>query len=473
MRWIDRLIGVASTLILARLLVPEDFGIVAMASLVVGLLDVLLDLGVHVALIQKRQATQALFDTAWTLRLLQNITAATLIVVAAPLAGTYFGDSRVTPVLQVMSLGLVLIGLENIGVVAFQKDMQFLRDFRFVFLKRIAGFLTTIAAAWLLRSYWALVIGALTGRLLGVVLSYSMHPMRPRISLVKFREIFAISQWLLLRSIGAYLDNNMHKILVGRRAGAGTMGAYSIADEISAMPSTELLAPLNRVLFPAFVRAKENLAELKRVFLLAQGVQVLVGIPASVGLALVAEEAVQVLLGEKWLPAVPFVQLLALVNVINAITSSGGYVMITLGRVPYVALLSWLQALVFVAGACVVWPGSEAHGIAQLRLVSVVVGLGVAIRLLLWSLPNLGLRELVASVARPVLGGGVMTVAVLFGTLPAGSTPVVALVGKIVLGSTVYGIATMALWVLWGKPEGAERYLLERVRSTLGKRQSA
>jgi O-antigen/teichoic acid export membrane protein len=211
MRWSDRMIGLASTLILARLLVPEDFGIIAMASLVVGLLDVLLDLGVNVALIQNRNAEPAHYDTAWTLRLLQTVVSATLIASGAPLAGDYFGDQRVVAVLQAMSIGLVLMGLENIGVITFQKNMQFGLDFRFIFTKRIAGFLATIAAAWFLRSYWALVIGTLVSKTTGVLLSYAMHPMRPRISFEKFREIFGVSQWMLIRSIGGYLDNNLTK----------------------------------------------------------------------------------------------------------------------------------------------------------------------------------------------------------------------------------------------------------------------
>jgi lipopolysaccharide exporter len=155
MRWTDRLIGFGSTLILARLLVPADFGVVAMASLVVGLADVLLSLGVNVALIRNHNATPAHYNTAWTLRLAQSAIAATVVFVAAPAAALYFNDPRIIPVLRFMALGMLLVGMENIGIITFQKEMRFGLDFRFVFLKRIVGFLTTILAAWLLRSYWA------------------------------------------------------------------------------------------------------------------------------------------------------------------------------------------------------------------------------------------------------------------------------------------------------------------------------
>ena len=283
MRWTDRLIGLISTLILARLLMPSDFGIVAMCSLVIGLVDVLLDLGVGTVLIRDRSATPSHYHTAWTLRVMQTAFGAAIVVIVAPAAAKYFGDPRLTVVLRVMALGLVLAGLENIGVVDFQKEMRFGMEFRFTFLKRIVAFGVTMIAAVMLRSYWALVIGTLLGRTFGLVLSYVMHPLRPRITLVRFREIFSVSQWMLVRGTGFYLDGSLHSFLVGGRDDATVMGGYTLANDVASMPATELLAPLNRVLFPAFVHASHDQGELRRLFLLAQGVQTLVAIPASVG----------------------------------------------------------------------------------------------------------------------------------------------------------------------------------------------
>lgn len=463
MRWTDRLIGLISTLVLARLLAPDDFGIVAMASLVIGLLGVLLDLGVNVALIQNPQATQAHYDTAWTLRLLQSTVTAALVFLGAPLAGEYFSDARVVPVMQALSASIVVAGLENVGVVQFQKDMLFGLDFRFMFLKRITSFTATITAAVLMQSYWALVVGTIIGRLAGTVISYRMHPMRPRPSLEKFRDIFAVSQWMLVRSTGAYLDGNLHKMIVGRRADSAVLGGYTLADEISAMPSTELLAPINRALFPAFVAARENLAELKRLFLLAQGVQTLVGIPAGVGLAMVASEAVIVLLGEKWLPAVPFVQALALVGAIQAITTSGGYVLITLGRMSQVALIAWGQIGVFALGAFAVIPQADAGNIALIRLATVGAGLGVVLWFLMGALTNLSTLDLLRTTSRPLLATAAMAGIVheLDGLLTFGDLPM--LVAKITVGALAYLLLILGLWWMAGKPEGAESYVLGKL----------
>jgi len=130
-RWSDRFIGFVSTLILARLLVPDDFGIVAMAYLLIGLIKVFSNFGVHVALIRNQKPTLAHYNTAWTLRLIQMGAAALVVLCVAPLAADYFGDPRLTAVLRMLSLGLVFVGFQNIGVINFQKEMRFDLELRF------------------------------------------------------------------------------------------------------------------------------------------------------------------------------------------------------------------------------------------------------------------------------------------------------------------------------------------------------
>lgn len=462
MRWSDRLIGLVSTLILARLLVPEDFGIIAMASLVIGLADVLLDLGVHIALIQNRSPTQAHYDSAFTLRLIQSLLAAIIVAAGSPWAAGYFHEPRVEPVLQWLALSFVFSACENIGLVTFQKEMRFGADFRFLFLKRMAGFVTTVAAAWLLQSYWALVIGNLAGRAVGIGLSYALHPMRPRLTLEKVGEIFAISQWMLLRGIAGYLDNKLHQIFVGRRESAAVLGAYTLGDEISAMPTSELLAPLNRVLFPAFVKVKDNLAELKRVFLIAEGVQSLIGIPAGVGLALVAPEAVLVLLGEKWLATVPFVEVMALIGIMQAITTSGAYVILTLGKARMLAIYSVVQVIGFASLVLLAIPQGGAMAIAWLRLGVAIAGLASFAVILRFTLPSLRFREILAVVYRPVAAAIVMALLVRYGlaTLAFGTLPL--LIIKVVAGAFGYALTIVLMWRLAGRPLGAESFLLDK-----------
>lgn len=463
MRWTDRLVGFLSTLILARLLVPDDFGVIAMASVVVGLIDVFLDLGVSIALIRNKEATSDHYNTAWTLRLIQSSAGAIVVFFSSELAVAYFREPRIGPVLQVMSIGLVLVGLENIGVITFQKEMRFGMDFRLAFIKRISAFIVTIIVALTMRSYWALVVGALVGRSLGVLMSYQMHPMRPRLSLVKMREIFSISQWMLLNSIGNYINHNLHNIMVGRSASASIMGGYTLACEISAMPTTEVLAPLNRVLFPALVQAKHDLLELKRVFLLAQSVQSLVGIPAGIGLALVANEAVLILLGEKWFFVVPYVQILALANVVESITTSSGYLMITLNNIRRAVLINWTKVILFVTMVIFFLPATQVViSIAWIRVIAMCSGLFLSFWMLSRVLSNINLLDIARSILRPVLATVVMSLVLFLIDKFIYLSLFYALMIKIVVGLICYSTTILFLWWFAKKPDGAESYLLEK-----------
>jgi len=159
MRWTVQGIGLISTMILARLLTPADFGIVAMGMLVVGLLEIFSSLGVDLALIRNQAAEPGHYNTAWTFRVFQCTFITVLLLIFAPFAADYFGDPRVTIVIQILSLSVFFDGFENIGVVAFRKDLDFSKEFRFGVYKKLLGFVITVPLAFTLKSYWALVAG--------------------------------------------------------------------------------------------------------------------------------------------------------------------------------------------------------------------------------------------------------------------------------------------------------------------------
>lgn len=468
MRWTDRLIGLLSTLVLARLLLPQDFGIIAMASLVITLADLLFDLGVHATLIQNPAPTQAHFDTAWTLALLQAAAVALALQLCAPYAAQYFHEARVQSVVQVLALSLLINGMENIGVVNFQKEMRFGQDFVLLFCKRFSGFVMTLVCAWLLRSYWALVIGTLSGRLVGVVCSYQMHPMRPRLSLQRWRDILGVSQWLLVRTSGSFFEGQLHRAVVGRHDSASIMGAYTLAGDISSMPSSELLMPINRVLFPAFVQVRQRPEELKRVFLLAQGVQCLIAIPASAGLALVAPQLVLLMLGPQWAMAVPFVQILALAYLASAMLSSTTCLLIALQRVKVLALFTWAQVALFVVLAFGLLEGAQALQVAWLRLaVSLISDLAFA-ALLLHVFEPLRLHELLRGVLRPLQAAACMAAGLLLLQGHWASADSAALLlTQVLSGAALYSLALVLLWLAAGQPEGAEAYMLGHLKAAL------
>lgn len=466
MRWADRLIGIVSTLILARLLVPDDFGIVAMASVIVTFADIIFGLGINVALIQHKNPSQAYYNTAWTLRILQTAFVALLLVILAPFAAEYYKDPRVAAVVQVMAFSLLVNAFENVGIINFQKELRFAEDARFVLFKRLVGFAITIVMTLVLDNYWGMIIGALGGRLVSTVRSYMVHPMRPWFALSDVKEIFSVSQWVLVRSISNFMDQKLHVFLVGGVATTGVTGGYTLASEISDVPATDLLAPINRVLFPAFAQAKDNMAELVALLLRAQAVQVMVTFPACIGFVMTAHEFVPVALGEKWLFVVPFIQILALSNIIGAISSSANYVLMVIGKMRLLALTSWIQIAVFIVGIVLLRTDLSPERIAQARFGAIVLTFGLSYALLMRHVPGLSVALLVRGTGRPLLGCLAMVLALmtLQAELQVGPAPMLLL--KVVTGGAVYCAVVLGLWQLAGRPEGAESYFLSKIRPT-------
>lgn len=460
-RLVDRLISLVSTPVLARLLAPDDFGLVAMATLAAGLVGVFTDLGVNAALIQQRSPTAEHYDSGWTLRLCQTTVMALIVFGVSWPAAAYFGDPRLVAVLHVSALTTLVGGLENIGIVLLQKHLQFRREMRFFLARRLVGFAITMAFAFAFRSYWAIVLGALAGQLAAVALSYVMHPYRPRFCLKRGREILSFSQWSLVRGIGAYVSNSVPSILLGRRAGAGELGIFRAGSEIANLGAGEILAPLARVLYPALVNARDSTDGFRRAVSLALSVQFMVTLPACVGLALVSQDAVAVLLGSKWEAAAPVVALLALSSCFVVFHHTGGYALMAVGRIRVQSLMMWLDAILFLIPAIILGVATPL-AIAGIRLVSTTV--------ISWSFaylltqPAIGLRwsQILGSFVRPVLGCMAMAIAVLgVGILLPGPSLLILLC-KVLTGAGAYVIAVGAVWLASGRHEGAESYLFDK-----------
>ncbi len=468
MRWFDRLAGVVSTIVLARLLTPGDFGLVAIATIVLGLASVLLDFGIQVTVVQTRTLEREDVDTAWTLRLLQNAAIAAMLVVSAGWLAEHYHDIRLQSVLVVLALAYLLDGLTGIGPVIFQRRQQYAREVAFFMSKRAAGLVVTITLALWLRNYWALVIGTLLSSAIGVVLSYAMHRVAPRLTLARWRHFVGASIWLSLHSIGGYLSLQIDKLIVGRRDGAAMLGAYSLADQIAAMPTSELLAPMNRALFPAMAAVQDDLARLREIFLSALGIQAALALPAAIGLALVAPDVVTVMLGERWSDAGPIMTALALAYGVNALTHSSVYLMNSLGRYRTLALVRWgvlagLALLVFV-----VWPASGAREIAWFRTGIGALTIGIVACLTMRYLPGVRMVQMGRVVVRPVLASLLMAACVAWITSSAADLAAWLRLGVAVSGGAcAYAGCLAGLWHLAGRPEGAESWILGKARTVL------
>jgi O-antigen/teichoic acid export membrane protein len=461
-RLVDRLIGIISTLILARVLVPGDFGLVAMATAIGGILDLLGAFSFDMALIQNAKAERRHYDTVWTFNVLFGLTCGLGLIMLANFAAKFYSEPRLTMIMYVLSLSYFLNAFNNIGVIAFRKDLNFGKEFKFMFWRRFATFIITISAAFVLRSYWALLIGMTFGRLVGLVMSYAMNSYRPWFTLSALPELFGFSKWLLINNALFFLLHNGCTFVIGRMFGAGALGIYSVSYEISSLPSSELVAPINRVMFPSFSKMKAT-EEIARAYLKLFGLITLTILPVGIGIAAVAEPLVLTVLGNKWIAAIPLIQLLALHGAVSATQTNNGVVWLALGRPRATTSIAlYFLAVLFPALYLgLKWYGLPGVGYAYMlaNILTIPYGMHLSKTFLgfSWS-------ALFACFWRPVLGVVLMYVAVrLFDHQMAGQLPLLRTLADAAVGALVYCAFILVTWRSAGRPDSAERFVLNKV----------
>lgn len=308
-RMATRAIGLCSTLVLARLLVPADFGLVALATGFASSLDYLSAMGVDDALIRIKAPRRALYDTAFTINMLRGAATACLLLAAARPVAAFFDEPRMTAVLVALAAGAAVVGCHNIGTIDFRRDIAFHKEFRLFVVPRLASAATTVVCALLFRSYWALVAGILMGRVLLTAYSYVLHPFRPRPTLSAWGELSSFSVWTWVLSIVSLVRDRTDGFFVGRVLDIRSVGLLSVATEIASLPTTEFVNPLATATFAGFSAARHAGAGMGETYLRVVGVVAALTVPAGVGISLLADPAVRLALGPNWLDAIPVAEI--------------------------------------------------------------------------------------------------------------------------------------------------------------------
>src|SRR3954451_21590482 len=218
-RAIVNALSLLSTIFLARLLVPDDFGVVSLATTMLLIVQSVTELSLSMALVRHEAPTQSHFDAAWTLNALRGLVLGVVFAAAGtPVAGLYH-DERLVGVMAALGASVFLGGLTNPRSIMLQRDLIFWQEFVLNVAQKLAGFLVSIAIAYYYRSYWALVIGTLAMQLTNVLVSYTILPYRPRVSFAHLKELMSFSIWLTGGQIVNTLNWRFDYLLIGRALG--------------------------------------------------------------------------------------------------------------------------------------------------------------------------------------------------------------------------------------------------------------
>lgn len=468
LRFCDRAIGTVSLAILTRLIAPSDFGLVAMAAALLAIVEAFGQVGVDLALIRQQSHDRATYDSAWSLNIaIAAFLAVALAVLAVPLAG-FFAEPRIVPILYWLAGGVAIGGLENVGIVTFRKDLAFNREFRFLFYARLLSTLVAVSAAAYWGDYRALVAGAVALRLARVGLSYAMHPFRPRIRLVEIRSLMRFSVWVAAQTVIGTINRRIPAILIGRWLGSSSVAFFTVAHEVATLATTEIIAPVRRVLYPAYAQIMADRARFVPAIIDSLGAMALIGLPAAAGVALVAPDVVRVLFGARWLETVPLVEILAIAGGIQCLGTSSQMVYLVLGKPRLTALIELIRLAIYVPALLlgVDWGGAigAAWGYAAASVVVRLIDYAVVMRVV-------GLRAaaIAGALIRPLAATAIVVAIVRLtqGSLPTDTGIVWSLARiaiSVAIGIAAYVGAVVTLWIAMGRPAAAEERLVSLFR---------
>lgn len=340
MRVFERGLGIVKLIILARMLAPNDFGLMGIALLAMACLETFSQMGFQQALIQKKEGTEKYLDVAWTFMLIRNLVIFAILFIGAPYIAEFFDAPKVTPIMRIIGISLLfggpggIGGFANIGVLYFQKELEFNKQFIYHLAGTLADFAISVTAAIVLKSVWALVFGLLAGNIVRFFIGYRIHPYRPRLNFDfdKARELFGFGKWILASSILVFLVTQGDDIFVGKLLGTAFLGFYQMAYRFSNAPATEITHVISQVTFPAYSKLQDNTESLGNAYLKTLQLVAFVSIPLAGGIFVLAPDFVHIFLGEKWVSIVSVMQILSLAGLVRSIQATTGPLFQAIGK---------------------------------------------------------------------------------------------------------------------------------------------
>ena len=321
--WGRQLLALAVFIVIARLVSQADVGLVALAAVFVTFAQIFVDQGLSDALVQRRALSRAHIDTAfWISMGVSIVLAAAGVLLAIPIS-TLVGEPQLQPILQVLSISFVLTALSSVQMALLRRELAFRSLALRTLLATVGGGVVGIALALLGYGAWALVGQALAQSLFSVAALWRVSPWRPGLSVSgqHFRELFAFSRNVVASDVVGFLSRNTDNFLIGAFIGTAPLGIYAVGYRILDATSAVLLGMTRRIGFPALSRLQHDRPRMQRAFYRLSRMSGVIIIPGYVGMALVAQELVVVLFGQRWQSSGPVAAVLFLAGPVIGLQS--------------------------------------------------------------------------------------------------------------------------------------------------------
>jgi O-antigen/teichoic acid export membrane protein len=440
-------ITVATTIVLARLLAPADFGLIVLATIAIGALNLVGDLGLGGVLVVRQDLDARAKGTILTLMLAMGAAVAALVAATAPLIAVVLDDARLTPILMALSI-TVLVGASSwFYETLLQRELEFWRRFQCQLLRSLTYATVAIAAAVAGAGVWSLVAGQVAS-----VVSYSAclvlvtpYRVRPAFDRRSAGETLRHGRGFLAQTALGFVELNVDTVAVGRFLGPSQLGYYSMAFRMSELPYWAITESVAKVTFPGFARMRKRGESVARSYLSVIRLVALVACPTGALLSATAEPFTRVVFGSQWLPMIGPLAVLGIWGTVNHVEASLGWLLNSVGRAGSSAKIS-AYALVGLIPAAVLAAQLGDTTLVAWVLVGHVCASLVARAVIVARRLNIPLRHQWEAV-RPVVGGVTASwlAARLLATATSAAPAAVSLAASVVFGLIVYAVVVSIL----------------------------
>lgn len=345
-------ISFAVTVVLARLLAPDDFGVVAISSVFTGVVTLFQDVGMGAALIQRKDIDDDYLSTSFSVSLLAGVALALMLAAASPAIAWFYGEPVLRDILLVSAIGFVLSPFTSIHTSILSKRLEFKKVSLITLGTHGASGAVSVALALAGYGVWSMVLGKIISQPLLVPFVWWAARWRPRARIVMrcFRDLFGFSSHLLAFNLMNFLARNLDNLIIGKFLGAQALGYYSVAYNLMLKPLQLISWSVGKVLFPVFSSIQDDHEQTRAVYLKIVRSISLLTFPMMTGLLMVAEEFVLSVYGATWRPAILPLQLLCVVGAIQSIGTTGGVIFNSQGRSDLTLKIGFVSASIIIAG---------------------------------------------------------------------------------------------------------------------------
>jgi len=371
-----RLLSQVAYLVLAKLLLPESFGLVAGASLAIDALQLFQEAGLGSALIYRKDEVEEAANTAFFPIIGTALLSYGIAYVAAPWVALLVQqpDPRIAAVLRVLALNLVIAAFARVPMVLLSKELDFRRQLLPEVLPSLLYAIVAVVLALLGFEVWSIVYARLASTVLRAILAWVVTGWRPRWRYVPrlARELFDYGKHIIASQLLIFGITNIDDIFVLRMLGLGAEGAYDLAYRTSNLPATQITGLVNQVMFPAFAKLQDDRSAFRRTYFLALRYVSLLAFPVAVGTLVLAGDLIAVIDAQKWAGAVLPMQLLAIYGLLRAVAGNMGNVFKGGGKP------QWLTAIALwrlITMAALLYPVTRRWGVVGVSGLSAAVAI--------------------------------------------------------------------------------------------------